>query len=73
MLPIACQTAEPNGAEIFCGHSCVAGGCFRLKKKISLLLNFFSFHGQRRARQLVSTKNKKCKKKRFSFLYQVGL
>ncbi len=26
MLPIAGQTAGPNWAEIFCGHSWLAGG-----------------------------------------------
>jgi len=45
MLPIAGQTAGPNALNFFCGHSWVAGGCFRLKQ------NFF--HGQRRALQLV--------------------
>ena len=30
MLPIADQTAGPNGLKFFCGHSWVAGGCYRL-------------------------------------------
>ena len=47
--------SRPNGwtdwAEIFCGHSEVAGGCHRLKK--FEIFSFKIFHGQRRALQLV--------------------
>ena len=32
MLRIAGQTAGPNWAELFHGHSWVAGGCYRLNK-----------------------------------------
>ena len=58
MLRIAGIWAD---ADIFCGHSWVAMGCFRLKKLI-FLQNFFVllkiflfkfFHGQCRALQLV--------------------
>ena len=43
MLSIAGQTVEPIGLIFFCGHSWVAGGCYRLKnrKKISQLFLFF--------------------------------
>ena len=53
--------SRPNGwtdwAEIVCGHSWVAGGCYRLKKLDFFFQNIFFFyiffHGQRRALQLV--------------------
>ena len=32
MLPIAGQSAGPNGLIFFCGDSGVAGGCLKLKK-----------------------------------------
>ena len=40
MLPIADQTAGPNGLKFFCGHSWVAGGCYRLKETF-FIINFF--------------------------------
>ena len=57
--------SRPNGwtdwAYIFCGHSWVAGGCYRLKD-FDIFFNFFSKflffnffpHGQRRTLQLAS-------------------
>ena len=62
--------SRPNGwtewADIFCGHSWVAGVCLRLKRIETFLLKyffknfnfFFFFFGQRRILQLVSTKHK---------------
>ena len=38
MLRIAGQTAGPNWAELFHGHSWVAGGCYRLKKFIVFII-----------------------------------
>jgi len=32
LLRIAGQTAGPIGLKFFCGHSVVAGGCYRLNK-----------------------------------------
>ena len=47
--------SRPNGwtdwAEIFCKHSWVAGGCYRLKKSKK------QFNAQRRALQLVINKD----------------
>ena len=36
MLPLACQTARPNGLTFFCEHSWVDGGCLRRFKKINM-------------------------------------
>ena len=44
MLPIAAQTAGPNGLNIFCGHSWVAGGCYRVKK-----IEIFCFQNKKNA------------------------
>ena len=58
--------SRPNGwtewAKIFCGHSWVAGGCYRLKNQNFFFPKFFFqhffFHGQRQALQLVLNKTK---------------
>ena len=41
MLPIAGRTAGPVGLIFFCGHSWVAGGCYRLKKSKKNSQHFF--------------------------------
>ena len=43
MLRIAGKTAEPIELTFLCGHSWVAGGCHRLKKKISTFFQIFYF------------------------------
>ena len=49
--------SHPNGwtdwTEIFCGHSCLGGGIIGYKNS-KLSVQFFLFHGQRRALQLVN-------------------
>ena len=57
MLPIAGKTAGPNGLNFFCGHSGVAKGCLRLKKKSNIFFQIFFIHGQRRALQLIVNKS----------------
>ena len=59
--------SRPNGwtdwAEIFCVHSLVAGGCYKLKNRnfffkfvfFKIFFFKFFFHGPRRALQLVFT------------------
>ena len=44
MLPIAAQTAGPNGLTFYCRHSWVARGCLRLKNDFfsTVFFNFFS-------------------------------
>ena len=54
--------SRPNGwtdwADKFCGHSWVAGGCYRLNKMENIFSEYFVqiffFHWQRRALQLVA-------------------
>ena len=66
--------SRPNGltdcAEICCGHSGVAGGCYRLKEFEIFLSTFFFnffFHGNRRALQQV--KYETIAKKFADFIY----
>ena len=60
MLPLAGQTAGPNGLKFFVNTHGWLGGVLGNNNKISnIFLTIFFSHGQRRALQLVYNKSKK--------------